>query len=120
MHFNNFALNSPFMVVTNLTYDCHFGRAYAGAARVNQAYAPSALPEFSALSHMVIFVQPIQDSNKTYLVDVGFGIGLTKPILLSNADDNIITGTTPTEKHRLTRGSNLATSLGRCSTPVWC
>jgi hypothetical protein len=70
---------------------------------------------------MIIFVQPIQDSNKTYLVDVGFGIGLARPILLSNADDNVIMGATPSEKHRLTRGSNTATSLGECVDPagVW-
>ncbi|KAF9466852.1 hypothetical protein BDZ94DRAFT_1157039 [Collybia nuda] len=86
-------------------------RAYSGAARVNST--PESLqPSFTSLSHMVIFVQPIQDSNETYVVDVGFGsTGLARPILLSDANDNVVMGTWSTEKHRLTRSPHPSSSL---------
>ena len=59
---------------------------------------------------MIIFVQPEEDSNVTYLVDVGFGgFGLTRPILLS--EDSVIFGTTPTEQHRLARRARDDSSL---------
>lgn len=72
-------------------------------------------PVLTSLAHMVIFVQPFEGSNQTYLVDVGFSAGLVRPILLSDAEDNIIMGTNPTEMHRLTRGphplSSTSTSM---------
>ncbi|KAF8066538.1 arylamine N-acetyltransferase 1 [Lyophyllum atratum] len=88
-------------------------RAYAGAARVNiNTQENKGSPIFTSLSHMVIFVQPFEGSNQTYLVDVGFGsTGLVWPILLSDAGDNIVTGTTPSEKHRLRRDTHPSTSL---------
>ena len=64
-------------------------------------------PVFASLSHMVIFVQPSEGSNQTYLVDVGFGsTGLVRPILLSDAGNNTVMGIDPTEMHRLTRGAH--------------
>ena len=62
---------------------------------------------------MIIFVQPIVDSNETYVVDVGFGRNnLSQPILLSNAETNVVWGAVPPERHRLTRGSHPSSSLG--------
>ncbi|PPR04202.1 hypothetical protein CVT24_010750 [Panaeolus cyanescens] len=90
-------------------------RAYSGAARVNEAPL-NETPIYGNLSHQVIFVQPIPDSNRTYLVDVGFGVpGLARPILLSSADDNVIMGVDKTEKHRLTQSSIPSSSLGQCT-----
>ena len=61
---------------------------------------------------MVIFVQPEEGSNTTYLVDVGFGGSApTRPILLS--EGIVVFGTTPTEQHRLTRGCRSDSSLGK-------
>jgi hypothetical protein len=80
-------------------------RAYSGAARVNTTPDNLINPILTSLSHMVIFIQPYEDSNQTYLVDVGFGsTGLARPMLLSDAEDNIVMGTNPTEMHRLIRG----------------
>lgn len=74
---------------------------------------PKAVPEYTGLTHMVIFVQPGEESNVTYLVDVGCGgSGPTTPILLSAAEDNVVMGTTPTEKHRLRRGTHPDSSIG--------
>ncbi|KAF9452221.1 MT-A70-domain-containing protein [Macrolepiota fuliginosa MF-IS2] len=88
-------------------------RAYASLGRVNENGDPGATPEFTGLTHMVIFVQLGGESRITYLVDVGCGgSGPTMPILLSDAKDNIVMGTTPTEKHRLRRGSHPESSVG--------
>ncbi|KAG5644435.1 hypothetical protein DXG03_008530 [Asterophora parasitica] len=85
--------------------------AYAGQARVNTT--PNLdNPTFTSLSHMIIFVQPFDKSNKTYIVDVGFGsTGLVRPILLSDAEGNTVIGTTAKERHRLTRGVHPYSSL---------
>ncbi|KAF8999491.1 arylamine N-acetyltransferase 1 [Cyathus striatus] len=86
-------------------------RAYVVSARVNEA-GPHDPRNYTALTHMVVLVQPHADSNKTYLVDVGFGAnGLARPILLSDSEDNVVIGVTPTEKHRLTRGALPSSSL---------
>lgn len=70
-------------------------------------------PSYTPLGHMLILCQPVVGSNITYLLDAWFGgSGLVRPILLSDASDNIVLGTTPTEKHRLTRGKRLDSSLG--------
>ncbi|KAF8076134.1 arylamine N-acetyltransferase 1 [Lyophyllum atratum] len=103
-----FGLNTLFFqMICGLGY-----RAYTGSARVNIAKDISDPPVYTAPSHMIIFVQLGEESNETYFVDVGCGgSGLTRPILLSDAEDNIVIGTTPTEKHRLTRGSHPASRL---------
>lgn len=91
-----------------------FSRAYAGLGRVNEIGDPKAPPEFTGLTHMVIFVQPGEECNTTYLVDVGCGgSGPTMPILLTDAEDNVVMGTTPTEKHRLRRGAHPESSVGK-------
>ncbi|KAK7448823.1 hypothetical protein VKT23_013552 [Stygiomarasmius scandens] len=89
-------------------------RAYAGQARTNTTPNGRDMPQYIQMSHMVIFVQPLSDdSNITYLVDVGFGGGgLTRPILLDDHEDNVVVGTGPTEKHRLRRGPIAMGSFG--------
>ncbi|KAJ3556680.1 hypothetical protein NP233_g11922 [Leucocoprinus birnbaumii] len=87
-------------------------RAYPGLGRVNEIGDPKLPPNFTGPTHMLIFVQPGEDSNITYLADVGCGgSGPTMPILLSDAQDNIVIGTTPTERHRLRRGTRLDSSI---------
>lgn len=88
-------------------------RAYGGAARMSRGGAG-----FSPLHHMIIFVQPISESNVTYLADVGFGgSNLGQPILLSDSNDNVVWGSCPPERHRLTLGVNPESTLaiGECS-----
>ncbi|KAJ3506700.1 hypothetical protein NLJ89_g6727 [Agrocybe chaxingu] len=85
-------------------------RAYSGAARVNEGF-PGGPLEYSTLSHHIIFVQPEAGSNRTYVVDVGFGSGLMRPMLLSNEEDNVIFGLNSFEKHRLTRKSTPSSNI---------
>ncbi|ESK86123.1 arylamine n-acetyltransferase 1 [Moniliophthora roreri MCA 2997] len=92
-------------------------RAYAGLARVNSAQIPNEAPTFSPLVHLVLFVQPIPGSNETYLVDPGFGgAGLTRPILLSSSESNVVEGTTSTELHRLRKIKHPRSSLNTPAT----
>ncbi|KAL0566128.1 hypothetical protein V5O48_015889 [Marasmius crinis-equi] len=88
-------------------------RVCAVQGRINRRYMiPGAEPDFTPQTHMVLLVQPIADSNATYMVDVGFGgSGIVRPLLLSDTEDNVITGTTPSEKHRLRKGSLPGTSI---------
>jgi arylamine N-acetyltransferase len=88
-------------------------------ARVNQSPPESGAVKYSHLVHMFIFVQPIADSNETYVVDVGFAAtALSQPILLSNAETNVVWGAIPPERHRLTRGSHPLSSLGKILWPI--
>ena len=101
--------------------DTFFLRAYSGVARVNGCPPDSDGVDYTPLAHMVIFVQPIIDSNETFLVDVGYGgSNLAQPILLSNAETNVVLGAAPPAAHRLTRGSHPSSSLGKtpCSSFV--
>ncbi|THU95486.1 cysteine proteinase [Dendrothele bispora CBS 962.96] len=92
-------------------------RAYAGQARCNGNSSPEGPPEYLQTTHMVIFVQPFPESNLTYIVDDGFGGGgLTRPILLSDDEDNIVIGTTSSEKQRLRKASLPQASL---EDPAW-
>lgn len=87
-------------------------RAYSGSGKINDPLAPHETPEYLSFVHMVLFVQPIDDSSETYLVDVGCGgNGPSRPILLSCDPHNVVMGVSPTEKHRLTRGSRPQSSL---------
>jgi arylamine N-acetyltransferase len=73
---------------------------------------PSAPPSFTPTTHMVLIVQPLPDSNTTYLVDAGLGAaGPVRPILLE--EGSIVQGTTPTEKHRLSKGFIPFSSTGK-------
>jgi len=85
-------------------------RVYSGAGRVNLPGETESI--FTPLLHMVLFVQPFEDSVQTYLVDVGFGSpGMTQPILLSDNPNNVSMGATPLEHHRLRRASLPGSSL---------
>lgn len=54
--------------------------------------------------HMCLLVQLPDDEKDTHLLDLGFGgLGLIRPILMNEDEDNVVTGTTPTELHRLRR-----------------
>ncbi|KAJ2932443.1 hypothetical protein H1R20_g4671, partial [Candolleomyces eurysporus] len=92
-------------------------RAYSGAGRVNINWRKPEDEEIhTSQTHMVIFVQPLDDSNLTYVVDVGFGGGgLARPIPLVAGDESIVMGVGPSEEHRLIRAplpqSSLSTSL---------
>ncbi|TFK43192.1 hypothetical protein BDQ12DRAFT_674553 [Crucibulum laeve] len=91
-------------------------RAYSGSARVNVVKDPELPPNFTALIHMIIFVQPIENSNETYLVDVGCGgSGPARPILLLTGGENVVMGISPTEKHRLNMCPHPESSLGMSS-----
>lgn len=91
-------------------------RAYSGAARVNlQHNDPTKVPYYRSLTHMLLFVQPDQDSNKTWMVDVGFGaLGLVRPIpLLDHKESGVeVQGAFHGEVHRLMRGPHPNCSLG--------
>ncbi|ESK89384.1 arylamine n-acetyltransferase 1 [Moniliophthora roreri MCA 2997] len=91
-------------------------RIYAaqGRSNINRDDPPSALA-FTPTTHIVLFVQPMHGSNKTYMIDVGYGgSGPVRPILLR--DGEVVEGATPTEKHRLTKSA----MPGSCSDAwVW-
>lgn len=103
-----FGLNGLFLdMLRGLGY-----RAYSGSGKINDPSAPHETPKYFSFVHMVLFVQPMNDCSDTYLVDVGCGgNGLSRPILLSCDPHNVVTGVSPTEKHRLTRGSRPQSSL---------
>jgi arylamine N-acetyltransferase len=64
---------------------------------------------------MVIFVQPDDSSNETYVVDVGFGSGgLVRPIPLVQGDESITQGIGPAEWHRLDKKPMPGSALGVC------
>ncbi|KAJ7131591.1 hypothetical protein C8R43DRAFT_1024744 [Mycena crocata] len=81
-------------------------RVYAGSGRINEQ-APGVAPIFHAFVHMIIFVQPTDGSNTTYLVDVG--AGAVRPILLKEGE--VVTGASPSERHTLTRSARADSSL---------
>ncbi|KAJ7152021.1 hypothetical protein C8R46DRAFT_1042902 [Mycena filopes] len=81
-------------------------RVYAGAGRVNEE-PPNVAPIFHAFVHMLLFVQPIEGSNKTYVVDVA--AGPVRPILL--AEGEMVMGASPSEHHLLTRAAHPDSSL---------
>ncbi|KAJ7031731.1 hypothetical protein C8F04DRAFT_1004580 [Mycena alexandri] len=81
-------------------------RAYAGAGRVNEE-PPNVAPIFHSFCHMLLFVQPIEGSNKTYVVDVA--AGPVRPILLEEGE--LVTGASPSEHHLLTRAAHPHSSL---------
>jgi arylamine N-acetyltransferase len=74
---------------------------YSGGAVFEKPKLP--LQEKTKCPHTVLFVQiPGDNSGTTWVVDVAFGgRGLVRPIALSEEESNVVTGTTPTELHRL-------------------
>ena len=65
---------------------------------------------------MVVLVQPHDDSNLTYVCDVGFGgSGLARPIPLVNGDESTVMGIGPAEEHRLSKAAIPQSSLSTSS-----
>ncbi|KAM6489257.1 arylamine N-acetyltransferase 1 [Amanita muscaria] len=85
-------------------------RAYNAAARVNVHRLPEPT-DFPPYDHIIVFVQPISDSNITYLFDVGFSNGPSRPILLTDSDKSIVIGTTETERFRIRKRADPRSSL---------
>jgi len=81
-------------------------RAYAGAGRINKETSAQP-PVFRGFVHMIIFVQPVEGSNATYLVDVGYGP--VRPILLEEGET--VMGASPSERHTLHRAARPDSSL---------
>ncbi|KAJ7691019.1 hypothetical protein B0H17DRAFT_867712, partial [Mycena rosella] len=81
-------------------------RVYAGSGRINEQ-APGVAPIFHAFVHMILFVQPIEGSNTTYVVDVA--AGPVRPILLEEGE--VVMGASPSEHHTLTRTARADSSL---------
>ncbi|KAJ3775382.1 hypothetical protein FB446DRAFT_406994 [Lentinula raphanica] len=100
-----FGMNTLFLqMIRALGY-----RAYSGSGRINTASADSP-PNFLAFVHEMLFVQPIQNSNITYVVDAsGGGSCMTRPILLKNGAR--VTGATPSEWHTLVKTGRTESSL---------
>ncbi|TFK23881.1 arylamine N-acetyltransferase 1 [Coprinopsis marcescibilis] len=96
-------------------------RAYSGAARVNANFQhPEKEPDYTFLTHMVVFVQPGSESRETLVVDVGFGAyGLVRPIPLSESQDSWVYGAFSTEAHRLTRTLPFNSSLDASGQKKW-
>jgi len=60
---------------------------------------------------MLLFVQPEDGSNATYVVDAGFGLnGPVRPIPL--VEGAVVMGVSPAEMHRLGKGTLPKSSLG--------
>jgi hypothetical protein len=57
---------------------------------------------------MILFVQPVEGSNVTYLVDVASGP--VRPILLEEGE--VVMGASPSEYHTLSRTARMDSSLG--------
>jgi hypothetical protein len=90
-------------------------RAYASAARVNvNLETPEEQEVYTSHTHMLLFVQPDDESNLTYVVDVGFGGEVARPVPLLSGDESIVMGLGPAEENRLFKAplpqSSLSTS----------
>ncbi|KAG8895705.1 N-terminal acetyltransferase [Tulasnella sp. 408] len=82
-------------------------RAYGCTGRVNTAPEPTEV-DFETRSHLVLLVQiptphlaPTETGNETYFVDVGFGLGIVRPMLLSHGEE--MPGLFPSERHRVVK-----------------
>ncbi|KAJ7635157.1 hypothetical protein FB45DRAFT_910934 [Roridomyces roridus] len=99
-----FGLNSLFLqMIRALGF-----RAYATAGRINRETSWHLEPAFLSVGHMIIFVQPTEGSNETYVLDVGYGP--VRPILLEEGAK--IMGATPSETYTLVRTARADSSLG--------
>lgn len=90
-------------------------RAYGCTGRVNTAPEPTDI-EFETRSHLVLLVQipthhltTAETGNETYIVDVGFGLGIVRPMLLSHNEE--MPGLFPPERHRLVKAYHPESSL---------
>ncbi|KAM6500018.1 hypothetical protein JOM56_005526 [Amanita muscaria] len=101
-----FGQNSFFLyILRGLGY-----RAYNVVGRVN-IYKVLEPTEYPPQDHLLMLVQPIPDSNVTYLVDVGYCTGPIRPILLTDSDKSIVLGTTDTERYRIKRRADPRSSV---------
>ncbi|KAJ7635152.1 hypothetical protein FB45DRAFT_1002544 [Roridomyces roridus] len=82
-------------------------RAYATAGRINRETSWHLDPAFLSVGHMIIFVQPTEGSNETFVLDVGYGP--VRPILLEEGAK--IMGATPSETYTLLRTARAESSL---------
>ncbi|KIL63913.1 hypothetical protein M378DRAFT_163863 [Amanita muscaria Koide BX008] len=102
-----FGQNSFFLyILRGLGY-----RAYNVVGRVN-VYKVLEPTEYPPQDHLLMLVQPIPDSNVTYLVDVGYCTGPIRPILLADSDKSVVLGTTDTERYRIKRRADPRSSVG--------
>lgn len=94
-----------------------FFRAYGGMGRLNKAESWDEI-KLAAIAHMVVFVQiPGDVSNKTYLIDIGIGIGPPRPIPLEEGVE--VAGTTSPEKYRLVRAQHPHSALAPDASLEW-
>ncbi|KAG9011187.1 N-terminal acetyltransferase [Tulasnella sp. 427] len=90
-------------------------RAYGCTGRVNKA--PEATDvQFETRSHLVLLVQipeacltSSETGNETYVVDVGFGLGIVHPMLLRHEEE--VPGAFSPERHRLVEAYHPQSSL---------
>jgi arylamine N-acetyltransferase len=74
---------------------------------------PERDPVYTFQSHMLLFVQPFNNSNETYVVDVGFGgNGLVRPVPLVAGEQSTVMGVGETEFHHLVKEPFRYSSLG--------
>ncbi|EAU86607.2 hypothetical protein CC1G_07803 [Coprinopsis cinerea okayama7 len=81
-------------------------RVYAGAAKVNHHHQTADKPPvYGFLTHAILFVQPIPNSNETFIADVGFGsLNFARPVPLR--EGAVVRGAFDGEWQRLVRGVN--------------
>ncbi|KIO33573.1 hypothetical protein M407DRAFT_231697 [Tulasnella calospora MUT 4182] len=90
-------------------------RAYGCTGRINKASEPTDI-EFEMRSHSVLLVQVPQPhltsaetGDETYVVDLGFGLGIMRPMLLRHNEE--MPGLFPPERHRLVKAYHPESSL---------
>lgn len=80
-------------------------RTYGTAGRVNENAPGSLELNLTKITHMVLFVQfaPTDSFSEaeTYIVDVGYGLGIARPLLLK--ENNVVMGAALPEMHRLVK-----------------
>ncbi|KAG8939062.1 N-terminal acetyltransferase [Tulasnella sp. 424] len=91
-------------------------RAYGCTGRVNTAPEATDPVQFEARAHLVLLVQipnsqltPSETGNETYVVDVGFGLGIVRPMLFKDGEE--MSGLFPPEIHRLVKTYHPGSSL---------
>jgi hypothetical protein len=96
-----------------ITDGLYLRSAYCVGARPHSALqSPDEEPHYRDVAHSLILVQPIVDSNETYLVDPGYGkYSPVRPMLLCDGAETW--GAAPPEKYRLIRAPHPDSSLGK-------
>ncbi|KAG8939063.1 N-terminal acetyltransferase [Tulasnella sp. 424] len=90
-------------------------RAYGCTGRINRAPEVTDV-QFQTRSHLVLLVQipsshltPSETGDETYVVDLGFGLGIVRPMLLRDKEE--MPGLFPPERHRLAKTYHPESSL---------